>query len=195
MPAVNTPVCDFGLPAVDFELLDSDGQVWTLEKSRGAQGLLVMFICNHCPYVKSIIKDLVVTTDKLKKLGINTIAIMPNDWHAYPDDAPDKMVEFKQQFNFSFPYLIDNTQTVAKKYGAVCTPDFFGYNKELQLQYRGRFDARGRHDKSSNQLYSEHELGENELEKAMIMIAKTTRGPLHQNSSIGCSIKWHENNY
>lgn len=185
MVALNTPVCEFGKAAVEFELPDSDGKVWSLQECKGEHGLLVMFICNHCPYVQAILPNLVATTENLRLQGVNSVAIMSNDWDSYPDDSPGKMQELKSKFNFRFPYLIDETQEVAKAYGAICTPDFFGYNKNLELQYRGRFDSRG---KNKNEVHSD-----NELEQAMLMIAATARGPHDQSPSIGCSIKWRLN--
>lgn len=184
MVALNTPICEFGAHAVDFKLPDVDGKQWTLNDCRGENGLLVMFICNHCPYVQSILPELIDTTKALKAQGVNTVAIMSNNWQNYPADAPEKMKELSLQFGFAFPYLIDETQKVAKNYGAVCTPDFFGYNKDLELQYRGRFDSRGmkREETPSN----------NELEQAMLTVAATGQGPKEQVPSIGCSIKWRE---
>jgi peroxiredoxin len=182
MVALNTPVCEFGKGAVDFELPDCNGKHWSLQECKGEHGLLVMFICNHCPYVQSILPELVATTENLKSQGVNSVAIMSNDWDNYPDDSPSKMLELKNKFDFSFPYLIDESQEVAKAYGAVCTPDFFGYNKNLELQYRGRFDSRGM---NKDELHSE-----NELEQAMLMVAATGLGPKEQVPSIGCSIKW-----
>jgi peroxiredoxin len=184
MAALHTPDCNFGTPAIDYELMDCDGRVWTLEQCKGEKGLLIMFICNHCPYVKTIIADLVKTTNILNEHGIRTVAIMPNDWDTYPEDAPSVMREFQETYNFKFPYLIDATQQVAKQYGAVCTPDFFGYNHDLKLQYRGRFNSRGRS--------TEVVPSDNELERAMLMIAETGMGPTHQHASIGCSIKWRD---
>lgn len=184
MVALNTPVCEFGLKAVDFSLPDFNNKVWTLQDCKGKNGLLVMFICNHCPYVKSIVTDLVKTIDALKQQGVNTVAIMSNDWNSYPDDAPDKMKDFAKQNNFNFPYLIDESQEVARAYGAVCTPDFFGYNSDLELQYRGRFDARGRNTDKAH--------SDNELEQAMLTVATTDVGPKEQSPSIGCSIKWRD---
>lgn len=184
MPALNTPVCEFGKGAVDFKLSDCEGKVWSLHECKGEKGLLVMFICNHCPYVKSILPELVTTCQNLKLQGVNTVAIMPNNWEDYPDDSPSKMQELKSQFDFCFPYLIDETQDVAKAYGAVCTPDFFGYNKNLKLQYRGRFDSRGM---NTDVVHSD-----NELEQAMLMVAATEHGPHEQAPSIGCSIKWRD---
>lgn len=185
MVALNTPVCEFGKKAIEFNLKDcKDNGFYNLDKCNGSNGLLVMFICNHCPYVKSIITDLVAAVNRLEKSGINTVAIMSNDWLSYPEDTPENMVNFKNNNKFNFPYLIDETQEVAKLYDAVCTPDFFGFNRNLELQYRGRFDARGREGRgnisSSN----------SELEQAMELIARTQKGPENQNPSIGCSIKW-----
>lgn len=184
MAALNTPVCEFGAKAKDFKLPDSDGNIWTLESSKGSNGFLVMFICNHCPYVKSILPELVETTSALKSKGINTVAIMSNNWRDYPDDSPAKMKELAQSMHFEFPYLIDESQEVAKNFGAVCTPDFFGYNSNLELQYRGRFDSRGRGSKELS--------ANNELEQAMLSIAATGLGPHDQTPSIGCSIKWRD---
>ncbi len=186
MVKLTTPVCEFGTKAVDFCLIDCCGKQVTLQDCVGPNGLLVMFICNHCPYVQSILMDLVVATKKLKSAGVNTVAIMSNNWQDYPDDSPEKMQELKKKLDFSFPYLIDETQEIAKKYGAVCTPDFFGYNNKLELQYRGRFDARGREAAPSDNSH------QSELEQAMLLIAKTGAGPMEQKASVGCSIKWRE---
>jgi len=186
MVKLTTPVCEFGTKAIDFNLTDCGGKNVTLQDCVGPNGLLVMFICNHCPYVQAIIDDLVKATNNLKKAGVNTVAIMPNNWEDYPDDSPESMKELKNKYNFSFPYLVDETQQVAKKYGAVCTPDFFGYNNNLELQYRGRFDARGR-DAVPNS--GNHR---SELEEAMLIIAKIGEGPRDQKPSMGCSIKWRE---
>ncbi|HXK56509.1 MAG TPA: thioredoxin family protein, partial [Gammaproteobacteria bacterium] len=138
MVSLETPVCEFGLPAEDFSLPGVDGAVWTLERCRGDKGLLVMFICNHCPYVKAVLDRIVRDTAELKTLGINSVAIMSNDPSDYPEDSFENMVRIADTAGFSFPYLYDESQTVAKRYGAICTPDFFGYNAELKLQYRGR---------------------------------------------------------
>jgi peroxiredoxin len=140
MVSLETPVCDFGAPAIDFALPGVDGKVWTMEQCRGPNGLLVMFICNHCPYVKAILDRLVRDTNELKTLGINSVAIMSNDPNQYEEDSFENMQRVAEEFDFPFPYLIDETQQVAKAYGAVCTPDFFGYNADLKLQYRGRLD-------------------------------------------------------
>ncbi|WP_419608339.1 thioredoxin family protein, partial [Thiolapillus sp.] len=141
MVSLQTPVCDFGKPAVDFSLPGTDGKVWTLEDCRGKKGLLVMFICNHCPYVKAVLDRLVRDTRELRELGVNSVAIMSNDPHQYEEDSFENMQKIAREKDFPFPYLLDATQEVAKAYGAVCTPDFFGYNADLQLQYRGRLDA------------------------------------------------------
>ena len=140
MVSLHTPVCEFDKPAVDFSLPGVDGRLWTLEQCRGEHGLLVMFICNHCPYVKAIRERIVRDTRELLEHGINSVAIMSNDPAEYPEDAFGNMQRVAKQFDFPFPYLVDETQEVAKAYGAVCTPDFFGYNGKLQLQYRGRLD-------------------------------------------------------
>ena len=143
MVSLTTPVCEFGTKAVDFTLTGVDQQVWTLEKCAGKRGLLVMFISNHCPYVKAIRTKLVRDTRELMALGINSVAIMPNDTIAYPDDSAENMLAVSKAFDFPFPYLLDETQEIARAYGAVCTPDFFGYNADMELQYRGRLDAAG----------------------------------------------------
>jgi len=182
MVALTTPVCEFNQPAHDFRLQDTEGKWWTLEDCRGPKGLLVMFICNHCPYVQAILPRLVHETRILKREGISSVAIMSNDISTYPEDAPQKMKGVADHYHFSFPYLYDETEAVARSYGAVCTPDFFGYNAALQLQYRGQFDGSGR------QVRQEH--GSSRLLLAMQQIAKTGEGPLEQLPSIGCSIKW-----
>ena len=182
MASLQTPVCDFGKKAVDFSLPGVDRQTWSLEKCSGERGLLIMFISNHCPYVKAIRKKLVRDTQDLIALGINTVAIMPNDTVAYPDDSFASMLQVSNEFNFPFPYLLDETQEVARAYDAVCTPDFFGYNSALELQYRGRLDAAGPKSDDDTQV--------RELFNAMRQIAETGRGPEHQIPSMGCSIKW-----
>ncbi len=182
MVSLQTPVCEFGKKAVDFSLPGVDQQQWSLEKCRGERGLLVMFISNHCPYVQAIRKKLVRDTKELKALGINSVAIMPNDTVAYPEDSFANMVRVSDEFNFPFPYLLDNTQEVARAYDAVCTPDFFGYNADLELQYRGRLDAAGPKSDDDSQ--------ERELFNAMKLVAETGNGPAHQIPSMGCSIKW-----
>lgn len=184
MIGLQTPVCEFGKKAVDFTLPGVDQQQWTLEKCRGERGLLVMFISNHCPYVKAIRKKLVCDTRELMDLGINSVAIMPNDTVAYPDDSTANMLLISNEFGFPFPYLLDETQEVSRAYGAVCTPDFFGYNANMELQYRGRLDAAGPKSDDDSQ--------ERELYEAMKQVAQTGSGPVHQVPSMGCSIKWRE---
>jgi peroxiredoxin len=182
MASLNPPVCDFGLRAPDFNLLGVDGKRYTLANSAGKNGLLVMFISNHCPYVKAIKTRLVSDCSELLQYGINTIAIQSNDTENYPDDSYERMMEEANLFNFSFPYVLDEKQDVAQAYGAVCTPDFFGFNAQLALQYRGRFDAAGRGEPPLD--------NPRDLFNAMKQIAETQQGPREQIASIGCSIKW-----
>ena len=182
MAALNPPVCDFGLPAIDFSLVDTDGKYRTLADCRGTHGLLVMFICNHCPYVKAIIDRLIRDCHELARQGIASVAIMSNDVRAYPEDSPERMRAWAAELSFPFPYLYDQDQSVARAYGAVCTPDFFGYNAALELQYRGRLDASGKN--------AAPEGTRRELFDAMSLIALGGIGPKQQNASIGCSIKW-----
>ena len=179
---LKTPICDFGKSAVDFELKSTDNEIVKLNDFKGENGTLIMFICNHCPYVKAIIDDIVIDCKNLKKIGIKSLAICSNDSINYPDDSFDNMIKFSKNHNFNFPYLIDETQEVAKKYGAVCTPDFFGYNKNLELQYRGRI----RELKDLKPVRA----GESDLYKAMKQIAETNKGPNEQIPSMGCGIKW-----
>lgn len=182
MVSLETPVCEFDKPVVNFALPGVDGSVWTPESARGENGLLVMFICNHCPYVKSIRARIVRDTDELKQYGVNTVAIMSNDPAEYEEDSFENMQIIAEKFNFSFPYLLDETQEVAKAYGAVCTPDFFGYNKSMQLQYRGRLDE-SRKETAADDV-------RRDLFEAMKQVALTGRGPENQIPSMGCSIKW-----
>ena len=182
MVALNPPVCDFGQPAIDFNLPGTDGRRHTLASCRGPKGLLVMFICNHCPYVQAIIDRLIRDCRELSQLGIGCVAIMSNDVIAYPDDSPANMQRWAEELDFPFPYLYDADQSVARAYGAVCTPDFFGYNANLELQYRGRLDASGRSPAPPE--------ARRELFQAMRQIADTGQGPSEQLASIGCSIKW-----
>ena len=184
MAALNPPVCDFGLPAIDFDLPGVDGKRHTLASCRGPNGLLVMFICNHCPYVQAVIDRLIRDCRELQQHGIGCVAIMSNDIAAYPDDAPEHMRRWSAELDFPFPYLYDENQAVARAYGAVCTPDFFGYNTRLELQYRGRLDASGRNPGPSD--------ARRELFEAMQQIAASTHGPIEQTASIGCSIKWKQ---
>ena len=182
MSLTKTPICNFGEKAKDFSLKSIDNKQISLKDISGKNGTLVMFICNHCPYVKAIIANLVADVKFLEGLGIKSIGIMSNDIKNYPDDSFENMISFSKSHGFSFPYLIDETQDVAKKYGAVCTPDFFGYNKNLELQYRGRIRELKDLKPTGN--------GESELLKAMKKIAKTGKGPKEQYPSMGCSIKW-----
>lgn len=182
MASLNPPVCDFGWKAPGFKLPGVDGKTWTLADIRGSKATLVMFICNHCPYVKAIRTRLTHDVRELKALGINTIAIQSNDVINYPDDCFERMKEVSAEFNFSFPYVLDETQEVARAYDAVCTPDFFGFNANMELQYRGRFDAAGRNEPLADNPH--------ELFNAMKLIVETGQGPRQQVSSIGCSIKW-----
>ena len=183
MALTKTPICDFGKKAEDFKLKSTNNELISLQDIKGANGTLVMFICNHCPYVKAIIKDLVEDCKKLKADGINSVAIMSNDTKNYPEDSFENMIKFSNNYKFEeLKYLIDDTQEIAKKYGAVCTPDFFGYNKNLELQYRGRI----RELKNLKPIRD----GQSDLKLAMQMIAKTQKGPLEQIPSMGCNIKW-----
>lgn len=182
MVALNPPVCDFGLPAVAFDLPGTDGRRHTLADCRGPNGLLVMFICNHCPFVKAVIDRIVRDCRELAALGVGSVAIMSNDVAVYPEDSFENMALLAQRLDFPFPYLHDETQSVARAYGAVCTPDFFGYNASLELQYRGRLDASGRNPAPPD--------APRELFAAMRLIAETGLGPREQTASIGCSIKW-----
>ncbi len=184
MVSLETPICEFGLDAPDFNLPGVDGRNWTLEESVGERGLLVMFICNHCPYVQSIRDRIVRDTTELAGLGINSLAIMSNDPTDYPEDSFENMQKVAQEFGFNFPYLLDKTQEVAKAYGAVCTPDFFGYNADLKLQYRGRLDESRKDAAASNV--------RRDLFEAMKQVALTGEGPKDQIPSMGCSIKWIE---
>lgn len=181
MVRTETPVCDFGAPAIDFALPGVDGKTWTLADCAGEKGLLVMFICNHCPYVQSIRDRIVRDTRELRALGVNTVAIMSNDPTDYEEDSFENMQKVAREFDFPFPYLFDETQEIAKKYGAVCTPDFFGYNADLQLQYRGRLDESRK---------EAVEGARRDLFEAMKQVAGTGKGPEDQIPSMGCSIKW-----
>ena len=182
MSLTKTPICDFGKKADNFELKSIDNKIISLNDAKGENGTLIMFICNHCPYVLAVINNVVEDCKKLENDGIKSIAIMSNDPKRYEEDSFDNMVKFSKNHNFNFPYVIDETQKVAKTYGAVCTPDFFGYNKDLELQYRGRI----RELKNLKPIDN----GESELNKAMKMIAKSNKGPEKQFPSMGCSIKW-----
>ena len=182
MSLTKTPVCNFGEKAKNFNLLSTENNRISLNDIKGENGTLIMFICNHCPYVKAIIKDLVEDAKYINKLGIKSVAIMSNDTKNYPEDSFDNMIDFSKVNNFSFPYLIDKTQEVAQKFNAVCTPDFFGYNKNNELQYRGRIrelkNLKPVRDNVSN------------LRMAMELIASSGLGPRNQIPSMGCNIKW-----
>ena len=185
MVSLQTPICNFDTPAIDFNLPGIDGKRYQLASAKGENGLLVMFICNHCPYVKAIRERLVRDTLALQQFGINSIAIMSNDPAEYEEDSFANMLRIAEEYQFPFPYVLDETQEIAKAYGAVCTPDFFGFNKDLQLQYRGRLDESRREAAPDN--------ARRDLFEAMKQIALTGLGPAEQISSIGCSIKWkHE---
>ena len=184
MMAMEMPVCDFVWKALDFSLKGTDAKTYTLEDIRGPRGTLVMFICNHCPYVKAILDRLVRDAKELQDSGIGVIAIMANDPNEYAEDSFDNMAVVAGDNGFTFPYVIDETQDVARAYDARCTPDFFGFNAELELQYRGRMDASG---KEAAALDARRELFE-----AMAQVAETGKGPAQQTASIGCSIKWRE---
>lgn len=180
--AVSPPVCDFGAPMPDFALPDPDGRIHRLGNIVGAHGTLVMFICNHCPYVQAVIDRIQRDAVDLQQLGIGVVAISANDIAEYPEDAPAHMKAEAAHHSFSFPYLYDETQAVARAYDAQCTPDFFGYNADGELQYRGRLDASGRSAGAPD--------ARRELYQAMAQIAETGQGPREQIPSIGCSIKW-----
>lgn len=180
--AAQPPVCDFGWRAPDFRLPGVDGRLHALSELRGERGTLVAFICNHCPYVIAIADRLADEARALAALGVATVAICSNDAQAYPEDGFDRMGAFAQKHGFGFPYLHDATQAVARAYGAVCTPDFFGFDRALDLQYRGRLDESGRGPARPG--------ARRELHEAMQAVAETGRGPAAQTPSIGCSIKW-----
>jgi peroxiredoxin len=181
MALVQPPLCDFGWKALTFELKGTDGKFFSLADVRGGKGTLIAFICNHCPYAKAIAPRLAEEAKALQTLGIGIVAIMPNDTLAYPEDSLPHMATFAANHGFTFPYVIDETQSVARGYGAVCTPDFFGFNAQDELQYRGRLDE----SKTTLAPGARRELFE-----AMRLIGETGRGPREQKASMGCSIKW-----
>lgn len=181
MVSLQPPICDFGWKAPEFNLRGIDGKRYTPDNICGKNGLLVMFICNHCPYVKSIRERIVRDTRELLQHGINSIAIMSNDPIEYEEDSFENMRKIAEQYSYTFPYVWDETQQIAKDYGAVCTPDFFGFNAKLELQYRGRLDA-SRKDTVVD--------APRDLFNAMLQVARTGHGPLEQIASMGCSIKW-----
>lgn len=183
MALLHTPTAETGAPAPDFRLADASGREWTLAECRGEAATLVMFICNHCPYVKAIMAALLADVRALQAAGVGVVAIMPNDFRRYPDDAPARMQELAEANGFSFPYLVDESQTVARAYGAVCTPDFFGYDRDLRLRYRGRLDETTPARPTTAAM-------RRELREAMLTIAKTGEFEGEQLPSMGCSIKW-----
>lgn len=178
---LDTPLCDFGWKAPDFTLRDPDGASFTMSQQLGEKGLLIAFICNHCPYVQAIADRLAQDARELQIEGINVIAVMSNDYHSVQIDSPPNMKIFATRHGFTFPYLVDETQQVGRTYGAVCTPDFFGFNKDSELHYRGRLDSAGMGDPTGRT---------KELVNAMKTIAETGKGPSQQHPSMGCSIKW-----
>ncbi|MDO5647123.1 thioredoxin family protein [Paracoccus sp. (in: a-proteobacteria)] len=180
--AVSPPVCDFGWPAPDFRLPATDGTLWTMRDVAGPRGTLIMFICNHCPYVLSVLDRILRDAREMQGFGIGVAAICSNDATAYPDDALPQMAKLARDRDFPFPYLHDETQDVARDWGAVCTPDFFGLDAGDGLQYRGRLDASGRNPGPTD--------AARELRDAMRLIADTGHGPVDQIPSMGCSIKW-----
>ena len=182
MALTKTPICDFGKKADNFELKSIDNKIISLNDAKGENGTLIMFICNHCPYVLAVINNVVEDCKELENNGIKSIAIMSNDPKRYEEDSFDNMIKFSAKHKFSFPYLIDETQEIAKKYDAVCTPDFFGYNKDLKLNYRGRIRELRELKPIRN--------GSSELFEAMKLISETQKGPDIQKPSLGCSIKW-----
>jgi peroxiredoxin len=181
MALTKTGICDFGWKARDFKLKGVDGKTYSLADVRGPKGTVVVFLCNHCPYVKATISRIVEEARALKDIGIGIIGVMSNDPEDYPEDSFDNMKAFAKKHGFTFPYVIDETQDVARGYDAQCTPDFFGFNAKDELQYRGRLDA------SRTSLIPG---ARRELYEAMKQVADTGRGPQQQTPSMGCSIKW-----
>lgn len=182
--AESTPICNFGWKAPAFRLPATDGKTYTLDEIKGPNGTLVMFICNHCPYVQSVLDRIVRDATELAGFGVASVAISSNDVADYPEDSFSHMKEVAEAQGFPFPYLYDESQNVARLYGAVCTPDFFGFNRDLGLQYRGRLDASGRNPAPPG--------ARRELFEAMKAVAETGRGPTGQVPSMGCSIKWKQ---
>jgi len=182
MVRMETPICDFGWKAPDFALPATDGKTYSLKDVAGPNGVLVMFICNHCPYVKAVIDRIVRDVAELKTLGVGAVAIMSNDATEYPEDSFDNMRLLAEKLGFPMPYVLDASQDIAKTYGAVCTPDFFGFNRNLELQYRGRLDESRKETAPADV--------RRDLFEAMKQVAETQQGPAEQISSMGCSIKW-----
>ncbi len=179
---MHTPICDFGASPPDFNLPATDGNTYSFADIKGSRGTLIMFICNHCPYVKAITDRIADDAQELERLGIGVAAISANDANDYPEDSFENMIIEARLNNYTFPYLHDATQQTAKAYGAICTPDFFGYNADDKLQYRGRLDASGIHAAAPD--------AKRDLLDAMQLIAETGHGPHEQTPSMGCSIKW-----
>lgn len=175
-------VCAFDTPAPDFALPDTDGRIWRLADVQGPRGTMIMFICNHCPYVQAVMDRILRDARDLQAAGIGVAAISANDAQAYPQDGPEAMAREARRHGFTFPYLHDEDQSVARAYGAECTPDFFGYNAAFELQYRGRLDASGREPAAAD--------ARRELVEAMRQVADSGHGPAEQVPSMGCSIKW-----
>tara|TARA_B100000780_G_scaffold14274_1_gene9586 strand:- start:2032 stop:2598 length:567 start_codon:yes stop_codon:yes gene_type:complete len=182
MPPLKTPICNFGINAKDFKLNSTNNKLVSLNNIKGDTATLIMFICNHCPYVKAVIRDIIEDCINLEKYGVKAVAISANDSINYPEDNFENMIKFSKNHKFNFPYLFDKTQNVAKSYEAVCTPDFFGFNHSLELQYRGRI----RELKNLKPVRD----GDSDLFNAMKQIAETGKGPKKQIPSLGCSIKW-----
>ncbi len=182
--SVSPPICDFGWNPPEFSLPATDGKTYSLADARGPNGVLVMFICNHCPYVTAVVDRLVADIKAVQAEGVGVIAIMSNDPEIKPADSFDNMKIFAAEHGFTFPYVIDETQAVARAYDAVCTPDFFGFNGDLELQYRGRLDDSGRNPTTAET--------RRELLEAMRLVARTGAGPAEQIPSMGCSIKWRQ---
>ncbi len=180
--ALATPERDLDFQAPEFTLKDPSGRSYSMSEQMGENGLVVMFLCNHCPYVKAVAGRLAEDAAEMIAHGVNVLAIMSNDYGAYPDDSPEKMEAFAKAHRWPFPYLVDEDQSVAKAYGAVCTPDIFGFDKDGVLQYSGRLDDAGRASEAPDR--------RKELVEAMLQVAKTGKGPREQVPSMGCSIKW-----
>ena len=178
---LDTPICDFGWRATDFSLKNPDGVCFTMSDQLADKALLIMFISNHCPYVIAVAERLASDMKELQSHGVNVMAVMSNDYRDYELDSPPNMKQFAEQYGFTFPYLVDESQSVATAYGAVCTPDFFGFNQRGELQYRGRLDSAAMGNAINR---------ERELVNAMLQIVKTGKGPEQQTPSMGCSIKW-----
>ena len=183
MVAKQPPACDAGWPAPDFKLPGVDGKQHGLSDLRGPKGTLVMFICHHCPYVKAIFDRIIRDVRELRDHGVTSVAIMSNDPSAYAEDSFENMQRISAELDFPFPYLLDEDQSVAKAYDAICTPDFFGFNYDLELQYRGRLDE-SRTEAAAG--------ARRDLFEAMTEVARSGKGPAEQIASIGCSIKWRE---